>query len=108
MIKIVIHCAALDVEAMALWPFILVKEKSEMNNAILINHELIHLRQQVEMLLLPFYIAYVVNYLFNLIRYRDRDKAYREIIFEREAYKMERDKEYLTKRKLWAWMDYCG
>jgi len=86
---------------MALYPFILLKEKELKENKIMIHHEKIHLRQQLEMLLLFFYLAYVLNYFFNLLKYQNHYRAYREIIFEREAYKMEKDLEYLKNRKFW-------
>ncbi len=86
---------------MALFPFILLKEKELKHNKIMVHHEKIHLRQQLELLLFFFYLAYVLHYFFNLLKYRNHDKAYREIIFEREAYTMENDLDYLSKRKFW-------
>lgn len=91
------------VTAMAIFPFVLTKGKI---GDITMNHERIHLRQQVEMLILPFYLFYVIEYLVRLVQYRDRNKAYRNISFEREAYANERDSEYLKKRKFYAWMGY--
>lgn len=90
---------------MALYPFILLTERSIENN-VLINHERIHLRQQLEMGLLLFYIAYLVNYLINRIRYREHYKAYRNIIFEREAFNNETNLEYLNKRPFWSFISY--
>jgi hypothetical protein len=91
---------------MALWPFILIKNKEDADNVLLLHHERIHLHQQVEMLVVPFYVVYVMHYTINLLRYRSHDKAYREIIFEREAYAMEADKEYLIKRSMWNWRKF--
>lgn len=51
-----------------------------------INHEQIHSAQMKELLYVPFYIWYVIEWLFRLLQYRDADKAYRNISFEREAY----------------------
>lgn len=92
--------------AMALWPFILVKKKEMQHDAVLINHERIHHRQQLEMGIVLFYIIYLINYLYNLVKYRAHYKAYREIIFEREAYSMEADMQYLERRKFWAFTHY--
>lgn len=92
--------------AMAIWPFILVKRKEMKQDAVLINHERIHHRQQLEMLIIPFYLVYFVNYLCNLIKYRAHYKAYREIIFEREAYNMEKDMGYLKNRSIWSFLKY--
>ncbi|MEO6148598.1 MAG: hypothetical protein ABIP28_00475 [Mucilaginibacter sp.] len=96
----------LRVDGMALYPFILVKSKSAVNDRVLINHEAIHLKQQAELLVIPFYIFYLLNYLCNLFIYRGHNKAYRNIVFEREAYQNETDLAYNQKRGLWAWRKY--
>lgn len=92
--------------AMAVWPFILIKRKEMKQDAVLINHERIHHRQQLEMLIIPFYLVYLVNYLYNLLKYRAHYRAYREIIFEREAYNMETDMGYLKNRPFWSFLKY--
>ena len=69
-----------------------------------INHERIHTQQQKELLFLPFYILYIIEWLFRLLQYRNQNKAYLNISFEREAYKYDRDLTYLSKRKLYSWI----
>jgi hypothetical protein len=96
----------LKVNAMALFPFILVKEEGMAGDTVLINHERIHLRQQAELLVIPFYILYLLNYLFNLLIYRSHHQAYMQIVFEREAYANEADTDYLKQRKWQAWRRY--
>ncbi len=96
----------LKVSGMAIFPFILVKHRDLKNDAQLIRHEVIHLRQELELLILPFYILYLINYLINIIRYRNREKAYLNIIFEREAYTHEADNDYLKQRKFWGWLKF--
>jgi hypothetical protein len=91
---------------MALFPFILVKEKQMADDAVLINHERIHLRQQVELLLIPFYLLYLLNYLVNLLIFRNHHQAYMAIMFEREAYSNEADTGYLKRRKWLEWRRY--
>ena len=91
-------------EGMAIFPFILIKDKYRINDPVLIRHETIHLRQQLEMLVFPFYVIYLINYLFNLLKYKNTRLAYRNIIFEREAYQHDREPDYLTRRKFWAWI----
>lgn len=91
---------------MALFPFILVRDKRMADDAILINHERIHLRQQAELLVIPFYVLYLLIYLFNLFVYRKHHKAYMNIVFEREAYDKEADIKYLERRKWQAWRSY--
>ena len=100
----VVHCPWLHVSGMALWPFILIRDKVGRADASLILHERIHHRQQLELLIVPFYLLYVLNYAVNLLRYRDADKAYREIVFEREAYAMDMSEDYLKLRKPYAWL----
>jgi len=89
-----------------LWPFIILKDKDAAENKVLLNHEKIHLRQQIEMLVLPFYIWYLTEYLVRLIKYRNRYQAYRNISFEREAYNYEKHAEYLTQRKFWSFLKH--
>lgn len=88
-----------------LFPFIFLNEKiKDKNNTVLINHEKIHLRQQIELLIFFFYIIYLSNYLFNLIKYKNHNRAYRNILFEREAYDNEIKLDYLENRKLFGWI----
>ncbi len=70
--------------------------------AVLINHERIHLRQQLEMGLILFYIWYFAEYLIRLVQYKKHYLAYLHISFEREAYQNEADLDYLKKRTFWA------
>jgi len=92
--------------AMALYPFILLKDKYQKNDKILVNHERIHLRQQIELLILPFYLFYFLNYLINLIRYKNHYRAYLNIVFEREAYACDQNLKYLETRKLFSWINH--
>lgn len=94
----------LPAAAMALYPFILIKKKEYRHDPVLINHEKIHHRQQLELLIVPFYLIYVVNYLFNLLKYDSHQKAYRQIVLEKEAYVNENDFNYIINRKLFAWI----
>ena len=91
---------------MALFPCIIFREKSFQHDSIIMNHELIHHRQQTELLIIPFYFFYLVNYLINRIKYRSHHEAYRNIIFEREAYANDNNLQYLRSRKLWAFVKF--
>lgn len=71
-----------------------------------INHERIHTAQERELLFVPFYIVYVIEWLIRLLQYRNRHDAYRNISFEREAYANGHNLGYLPKRKLFAWRHY--
>ena len=96
----------LKYRGMAIFPLILVKTEKDRKDEYLINHEKIHLRQQLELLILPFYLFYLLNYLYNLITSFDHEKAYRNIIFEQEAYDHEKDKNYLKSRKFLSFLNY--
>lgn len=71
-----------------------------------INHERIHTAQQRELLFIPFYIIYIIEWLVRLIQFRNRQDAYMNISFEREAYAHGHDLNYLPNRKHYAWTGY--
>ncbi|AMR30948.1 hypothetical protein A0256_05660 [Mucilaginibacter sp. PAMC 26640] len=96
----------LNVSGMALWPFILVSDSKALNDEVVLNHERIHLRQQAELLVIPFYVLYLLNYLCNLAIYRQHYKAYFNIVFEREAYQKETEMTYLSSRKWYSWAKF--
>lgn len=91
---------------MAIFPFILLRDKDLRLNQRLINHERIHLRQQLELLILPFYIWYFIEYLIRLIQYKNAHQAYMNISFEREAYQNDEDLEFLQNRKLFNFLRF--
>lgn len=64
-----------------------------------LNHELIHAAQQRELLYLPFFIWYGLEWLVLYFKYRDGMEAYQNIRFEKEAYRHQADLLYLKKRK---------
>jgi len=96
----------LHVKGMALYPFILLREKKFADDPLIMNHEKIHHKQEIELLILPFYLLYVTNYLLNRFRYSTHHEAYMHIIFEREAYANENDLNYLKNRKLFSFLKY--
>lgn len=71
-----------------------------------VNHERIHTRQQMELLFIPFYLLYILEWLIRLLQYRNHRQAYLNISFEREAYSHGNDLEYLKNRKKYAWLKY--
>ncbi len=89
--------------AMAVFPFIFFR-KREYINPIRLNHEKIHLRQQVELLIVFFYLWYLIDYLIGLIKYKNHRKAYLNIVFEKEAYRYQSDLEYLKHRKIFSFL----
>lgn len=71
-----------------------------------VNHERIHTAQMREMLFLPFYVVYILEWLLRLVCFRNLNKAYRNISFEREAYANGNDLGYLQSRRQYAWLRY--
>lgn len=71
----------------------------------IINHELIHTRQMLELLVFGFYFWYVTEWLVRWIIYKDRRKAYLNICFEREAFANDHKLNYLKHRK---WCSFAG
>ena len=80
--------------------------KTAVIDDVTINHESIHSRQMLEMLYIPYYIWYGLEYLIRLLILRNHKKAYRSISFEQEAYANERDMEYLKNRKIYSSFKY--
>ena len=68
-----------------------------------LNHERIHTAQMKEMLYIPFYVWYVIEW---LIRLFGKGNPYRNISFEREAFDNDDDLTYLATRKRFAWLKY--
>lgn len=67
------------------------------------NHEAIHTAQMRELGYIGFYIIYLLEWLFRLIKQSwTGQKAYRNISFEKEAYKKQDRKTYLSYRKPFA------
>lgn len=89
-----------------LFPFVLLKYREDLKDTILINHEKIHLRQQVELLIVPFFIWYLLEYIFRLFQYKSANLAYRNISFEREAYANEKNNQYLARRSFFRFIEY--
>ena len=92
--------------AVTLWPFVVLRKAEFRNDNRLLFHERIHLRQQAELLVLPFYIWYGIEFLLRWIQYVNRHEAYRNISFEREAYQNDKDVTYLKKRSFWRFVHY--
>ena len=102
---------------MTLWPFLFIKKGAKIKDTD-INHECIHLRQQTELFVFLFYVLYILFFVIEMVRCafdknrmqtikgKNRNiyqRAYRGVLFEREAYWFQDDPEYLKHRKLFAW-----
>lgn len=89
------------------YPFVFLVDKNDKLNPRFVNHERIHIRQQIEMLVFPFFIWYGLEFLVRLVQYKNRRTAYYNISFEREAYQNEKDPDYLKRRSFWKFLKYC-
>ena len=89
-----------------LWPFIIACKKQLKEDLIFVNHEKIHLRQQAEMLVIPFYLWYSIEFVFRLFQYKNKHDAYKNISFEREAYANQKNFSYLNERSFWAFLTF--
>lgn len=84
--------------------FTILFTKRELNEVEL-RHEAIHTAQMKELLFIPFYILYLLEYLIKfLFVYKFKaNKTYCNVSFEREAYAGESSPTYLDHRKHYAW-----
>ena len=94
------------ISGITLFPFIILRKPEYKKDIVLLNHEKIHLKQQAELLVIFFYMWYVIEYYYLVFRLKDSYLAYKSISFEREAYAMEDDLNYLDSRKLWSFWKY--
>lgn len=79
--------------------FVRKEYKGKLNETVL-NHEAIHSAQMEELLYLPFYIIYLIEWFIRvLFVFPLSHKAYRSIFFEQEAYDNEKNLHYLPTRK---------
>ena len=119
-------------KAITILPFIFARNSAKWLKDYVLNHETIHLRQQIEVLIASaaviaalilifgwswwwmltsfgvYYAGYVAEWLIRWAVCHDRNLAYKNIAFEQEAYLNEHDMTYLKNRKLFAWVEYIG
>ena len=108
MIVVFRHLFYKNYVGLSLWPFIFIKNTDLKKDHILINHERIHLRQQMELLILPFYLIYFTEWIIRSAIHLSFYKGYQNISFEREAYYNEKDLDYLPNRPLFGFLKYLS
>lgn len=107
-------------KAINLFGVLFVKSNAKIDD-VTINHEAIHSRQFVELMVLfavatvfirwwlpvfapfAFYVWYIVEWLIRLLK---KGNAYRNISFEREAYANQGDFSYLKGRRWFGFLKY--
>jgi hypothetical protein len=88
------------------FPFVVFRSQKDRETPYKMNHELIHHRQQLELLLIGFFLLYFGEYILYRIKGKNHYRAYLSISFEREAYDNQRDTTYLKNRPYWAFWKY--
>lgn len=88
------------------FPFVFLLNKKDKVNRVVLNHEKIHIRQQVELLVVFFFVWYGIEFLVRMVQYKNKREAYYNISFEREAYANEKDLDYLKKRSFWSFLKW--
>jgi cytochrome bd-type quinol oxidase subunit 2 len=94
------------VSGVSIFPFIILEKESIKNDKTFVNHEMIHIYQQVELLFIFFVLFYYIEYFILLLKYKDTHKAYLNISFEREAYQNESNYNYLKTRRWFSFIKY--
>ena len=117
-------------KAITILPFVFARKKFKPLDDVTINHEGVHIMQQLEVLVTAFfaiamvvlsldwslwwlllslcvyYIWYGIEYFIRLCIYGNGKEAYRNISFEQEAFMNEKDFNYLIERNAFAWVKY--
>lgn len=86
--------------------FIKERQLADENKNNFVVHEVIHVRQTLEMLIIPFVFLYLYEFFSYLSYGVSARAAYRMISFEQEAFTFEDEKWYLEKRPLFAWTNF--
>lgn len=116
--------------AVTLWPVIFACKSARPLKTHEENHEKIHLRQQLEVMLLSaavmaamilifgwswwwlltaaavYYAGYGIDYAIRYFAYGSPNEAYRNIACEQEAYLNQYDRAYLRQRRPFTWVKY--
>jgi hypothetical protein len=87
-----------------IFPFVILAHQNLKNNEVILNHEKIHIRQQLELLIIPFFIWYGLEFLVRFFQYRNWKEAYKNISFEKEAFANETDFKYLKYRPIFGFI----
>lgn len=91
---------------LSVWPFIILKDNALKTDIVLINHEKIHLKQQLELLVLPFYLIYITEWLLRSLWCLSFYRGYQNISFEQEAYANEHNLNYTNERSAFSFIKY--
>lgn len=93
-----------NIIGITLCPFGIYLNERYLTREKTINHESIHWQQQLEMLIIFFYLWYVIEWIIRI--FTNGNAAYRSLSFEREAYGNDDNLDYLKTRKPFSWLKY--
>jgi hypothetical protein len=99
---------SLGTNAMAItfYPFLFVRPDTRTNDE-LIRHETIHIRQQLELLLIGSWLLYIVEYCYaRYVKKFDARQSYYYTALEQEAHRNAMSASYLKERKPYAVLKY--
>ncbi|MEK7113326.1 MAG: hypothetical protein AAB873_00695, partial [Patescibacteria group bacterium] len=92
------------IRAISLFSVIIFQDFEYANKRGWLSHELIHFRQELELLIIPFLLIYLGEYFYwRLVKRKSHIESYLLISFEQEAYANEMNDNYLKERKFCAW-----
>jgi len=94
----------LRVQAITLYPFILINEPWSRPSPKLLKHEMVHYWQVVHHGWFRFYLSYIFYYWGGRLRYKNHEQAYYDIPYELAAYTQQEGpltKEEQTLLKRW-------
>lgn len=92
------------IAAITLAPFGVYVLEDYMDDEVMINHESIHWKQQMEMLIIFFYFWYLIEWFVRL--FTNTKNAYYAISFEHESNANGDNPKYLETRKHYSWLKY--
>ena len=95
-----------NISGISIFPFIILEKREIKDDKAFVNHEMIHIYQQMELLFIFFIVLYYAEFLILLLKYKNRQQAYRNISFECEAYENEANYDYLKTRKCFSFIKY--
>ena len=103
------NCIGGKMFSIIIFPFIFIIKESDIDDdeytfKRVINHEMIHYKQFIELFVIGFYLVYFYDFIKNLIIYKDILISYQNIRLEKEAYKYDNQMDYLEHRKHYQWL----
>ncbi len=94
------------ISGISIFPFIILDNKQLKTDKKFINHEMIHVYQQMELMFIFFVLFYYAEFIILWFKYKNIQKSYQNISFEREAYENEANFDYLKTRRWFSFIKY--